>query len=228
MAYPKGTLPYIEGQPIITLKEAREQGLSRYFTGVPCKHGHLCERDVGSRVFIQCRREKFTKWQKTEHGRAYKKAIYKADPVYHRAFTKRWQAKNTDKKRAYSEQYYSNPINRERRHFMHQKWAARNLDYYRAKDAQRRAQKQNATPWWADLDAIRAIYAEMLRLNKETGIAHHVDHIVPLVSKKVCGLHVSWNLRIVTATENMKKHNRLLEDIEMEEEYKARQLTLFG
>lgn len=71
----------------------------------------------------------------------------------------------------------------------------------------RRAAKLQRTPPWADLDAMRAVYAEANRLTQETGIPHHVDHIVPLQGRLVSGLHVHNNLQILTGSENSKKRN---------------------
>ena len=67
-----------------------------------------------------------------------------------------------------------------------------------------------ATPPWADLKKIQSFYTEAKRLTKETGIAHHVDHIYPLKGKYVSGLHCEHNLQILTATENIRKGNRCL------------------
>lgn len=39
---------------IISREEARERGLKRYFTGTPCKHGHISERYVGNRCCASC------------------------------------------------------------------------------------------------------------------------------------------------------------------------------
>lgn len=65
-----------------------------------------------------------------------------------------------------------------------------------------------ATPTWADLDKIEAIYDEAARLTRETGIKHHVDHFYPLRSKTMCGLHVETNLQILTAVDNLRKSNK--------------------
>lgn len=72
---------------------------------------------------------------------------------------------------------------------------------------QRKAAKMLRTPQWADHDAIAKIYRECDRVTRLTKIAHHVDHIVPLQGRNVSGLHVENNLQILTATENVRKHN---------------------
>jgi hypothetical protein len=56
---------------------------------------------------------------------------------------------------------------------------------------------------------IRLIYEECQRLSKETGILHHVDHIIPLA---LGGLHHPSNLQILTAEENLKKGCKLISD----------------
>jgi len=79
------------------------------------------------------------------------------------------------------------------------------------KKAKRRAAQLNATPIWLtkdQLDEIKNIYDRCRYISKQTGIIHHVDHIVPLKGKNVRGLHVPWNLQVITATENLSKGNR--------------------
>ena len=82
-----------------------------------------------------------------------------------------------------------------------------NRDKINSKQSKRRASKLNATVKWANHEKIKNIYAECALKTKETGIKHHVDHIIPLVSKFVCGLHCENNLQIITALENLTKNN---------------------
>ncbi len=75
-------------------------------------------------------------------------------------------------------------------------------------EAKRRASKLQRTPMWADCTQIKLVYTERHKLSKETGIEYHVDHIVPLLGENVCGLHVHYNLQIITAKENLSKGNK--------------------
>jgi hypothetical protein len=77
----------------------------------------------------------------------------------------------------------------------------RGKELHKACEARRRATKLNATPPWADLDAIKEFYRNCPK-------GYHVDHIAPLKGKNICGLHVLDNLQYLTATENIKKGNR--------------------
>ena len=97
---------------------------------------------------------------------------------------------------------------RERSLELHRMWVENNRGRKNAINAARRAAMLQATPTWADFDEISKVYMECARISKETGVPHHVDHIIPLKGKSVCGLHVAANLRIITAKENLKKSNK--------------------
>lgn len=71
------------------------------------------------------------------------------------------------------------------------------------------ARKLNAMPSWADLEEIESIYLKARKMTKSTGIKHHVDHVIPLRGKLVCGLHVHGNMQVLTAFENQSKGNKI-------------------
>ena len=86
----------------------------------------------------------------------------------------------------------------------------------RARCSLRRKRHQSATPPWLTKEqkrAIKAVYAAAIQATEATGILYHVDHIVPLANPAVCGLHVPWNLRILSASENIEKGNRVWPDM---------------
>ena len=109
-------------------------------------------------------------------------------------------------KKAFNKAYHE--ANREAVAAKGKAWAQANPDKVNANIARRRADKLRATPAWADHAAIAAIYAEAARLDAIAGPAH-VDHVIPLRGKTVCGLHN--NLRVITGDENMRKGNRVID-----------------
>jgi predicted RND superfamily exporter protein len=88
-----------------------------------------------------------------------------------------------------------------------------NRPKFNVRNALRRSAKLNRTPSWlteADHTSIMNFYDEAKLREIETGTKFHVDHIIPLQGDTVCGLHVPWNLQVITAYENLSKGNKLL------------------
>lgn len=121
----------------------------------------------------------------------------------------RYAAKREAIQAARTAYYQTNPKARERLQRYQEAYYHQNKDQFVARVAKRRAAKHRAVPLWADTKAIAKIYQSAAELTKATGIQHHVDHIVPLQGRTVCGLHVEYNLQVIPAIENRRKFNRL-------------------
>lgn len=167
----------------ISRQEAAAAGAKRYFTGRPCKHGHAAERYAKNGQCVECARTR--------------------NALYGRA----WYAANSERKRASNQAWKA--ANQELDRTSDRAWRAANQAKRQALNQTREATKLKATPLWACKKTIESVYAEANRLSIDTGIVHHVDHIIPLRSPLVCGLHVQGNLRAIPAVDNLRKGNRL-------------------
>lgn len=88
------------------------------------------------------------------------------------------------------------------------RWKAKNAHRVRAYLDKRKQFLKQAKPSWAnDFFISEAYHLARLRTTL-TGIPWQVDHIVPLVSDLVCGLHWEGNLQVITRTENATKNNK--------------------
>jgi hypothetical protein len=142
--------------------------------------------------------------------RASARRRYLADIEARKASMKEnYQRNKAERLRQTREWHAANP---EKVRVSRRKWAKSNPGKVSEYWATRDARKKNACPSWADMKAIRKVYNDARAVTKATGIQQHVDHIIPLLGKTVCGLHVAWNLRIVPAQENMKKGNKVIVD----------------
>lgn len=87
-----------------------------------------------------------------------------------------------------------------------------NLPKYAFYAMKRHTTKLNATPSWLTKNQLREI-ATFYEVASWYSEPMHVDHIIPLQGKKVCGLHVPWNLQVIPAVDNIRKGNRFENDI---------------
>lgn len=133
-----------------------------------------------------------------------------ASPEVFRERDKLRRAKN---KKKFSEQskarYAKNP---EAKKQSVEKWRKNNLSKAGEIRNRYRLRKINAMPNWLTpihMAQIQEFYDIALAKTTQTGIIHHVDHIHPLRGNGFNGLHVPWNLQVLTKKENLHKLNNM-------------------
>lgn len=110
---------------------------------------------------------------------------------------------NADRSRAYTKKYTEE--NQTKTKEALKSWASRNRAKLNASNAKREALKIQATPKWLSVEQLKVIESFYFDASSR-GLT--VDHQIPLRSKHVCGLHVPWNLQLLTKSENSSKGNR--------------------
>lgn len=187
-----------------TRAEAKATGATHYFTGEPCKHGHIAPRKTKG-ACVEClkaewekgnqtRAEYFRKYNQSEAGQKAKKEYYERNKE---SVIARAQARPDADKRRYKKNHkITNP------------------DMYKELVSLRRRRFRQATPKWLTAEQrmeIRLKYRLAIEMSRATGVRYAVDHIIPLQGEEVCGLHVPWNLQVIPQEENLKKYNKLVD-----------------
>ncbi len=222
---------------VISRKEARERGLTRYFTGKPCKHGHLSDRLTSDGNCKECSREKDRKKYRDnpEHFSEKARRYRKENPISTKLRREKYYAENREKicEKAREERRMFPEKTRQRRmksYYKHREKSLQDAKEWRSKNPEllkdihrnsyiknraRYIQKANARR--AEIvrqgevfikykEGVEAVYNECADMGRD----YHVDHIIPLNNPLVSGLHVPWNLEIVTSEYNLWKSNKLL------------------
>jgi hypothetical protein len=187
-----------------TRKEAKAIGAKYYFTEEPCKYGHIAIRKTKG-ACVECLK---IEWQQGVKKRAdYFYTYNRLEEVKEAKHS--WYQRNRDK---VIEAAKTRPAAQLREY--RNTWKENNKVQVRADTKARRRKHREATPKWLSRkqkSEIRQLYQIAITMSQTTGEQYVVDHIVPLRSDEVCGLHVSWNLRVITQEENLKKSNKLLD-----------------
>ena len=180
-----------------TRKEAQATGAKFYFTGEPCVRGHIALRKTKG-ACLECVREDWALDNERRKGKPKTEAA--------KAAAKRYYEKN---RQAVIARAAARPTEEKRR--LQAEYKNRNVDVVRADTSVRKRRHREATPKWltpAERLQMRDLYLQARKLTELTRERYVVDHIVPLRGEEVCGLHVPWNLRVITQEENLKKSNK--------------------
>ena len=121
-------------------------------------------------------------------------SYYYKDKTKHRLSANKWMAENPEKVLE-----------------IKKSWKKRNPLQVKTDNAKRSALKRSASVNW-DLELTEFVFEEAHHLrglrDAITGFKWHVDHVLPLQGKQVCGLHVWNNFAVIPATINLKKSNK--------------------
>ena len=210
---------------MISRADAKVAGLKRYFTGKPCKLGHISERNVIGKHCCSCVAGNSRRWRSENHERTLaskrnarnsnkdraldRERQYRLiNPGKTASVARQWRKRNTEKAREYQRAWREK--NHQKSLEIQRKYRLEKPEMVRAKNAVRRACKRSACPTWVNRFELVAIYAACPD-------GHHVDHIVPLKGitpdgRPVSGLHVPWNLRHLPSRENTGRRNRISPD----------------
>lgn len=159
---------------IITLKQAKTFKFKHFFTGKPCKHGHISKRFVINRTCCKCLNlSKLRRKQKI-------KQYYRNNAEYFKQCSKQYRRNNPGKSALYNQ---------------------RRFKYLK-----------ESIPSWYETELVQQFYVKRDKLNKKWQTNFQVDHIIPILSKTVCGLHCWANLQLLDASVNQSKYNSYQQD----------------
>ena len=198
---------------------------TQYVSDKKCRRGHNVFYKTSGRC-VECRNSSNGRWlvdnretARTSSSQWYWRNVEAVAAAHARwralnsevktASDARWAAANPEARNAISARWRAR--NPEKARNVQTRWRARNPAKVAAAASRRRAAILKATPSWLNVRQhleMNYMYEKAAKLREKTGDMYHVDHVVPLRGKNVCGLHVPWNLQLLEDADNWRKGNR--------------------
>jgi 5-methylcytosine-specific restriction endonuclease McrA len=185
---------------IISRQEAKALGLLRYFTGKPCKRGHIAERYTKRKVCFACQKEDHKRERvefpekRRERDRKSERKRIAANPEKEKARQKRWRDNNLDRVRA--------TLRASRKRTNHYE---KFREYYRHLAKISKARRKGAEGTHTRKQVIALLEMQCGRCvycGKNIRKGFHEDHIIPLARG---GTNYIENIQLTCPTCNLNK-----------------------
>jgi hypothetical protein len=200
---------------LVTWSEAKASGLKHYFTGKPCKRGHIALRQTSALRCMECAKEKQAERMKDPEKRAKQIKIVTEYNKKRRATDSNFRMRDNEYRKKWTHKKMQDP-----------EYAAKVIKQGRIASAKRRAinpsanrfkaanykiSKYKRIPGWLtkeDRTKMKSVYAMRDWLNWTVPNGNYqVDHVIPLRGVSVSGFHVPENLQIIRGSDNARKGN---------------------
>lgn len=162
-----------------------------------------CEKERKAKSYLENRENILAKQTTYNQNNKSAKSLY----------DKEYRLQNTEKLKVKNKKSYED--NKQQVLERSKIWKKNNPAKVILKNARKRASKLKAMPSWLTKDHktfIEIQYQMASLLTERFGIEFHVDHIDPLKSKYLSGLHVPWNLQVIPAADNIRKSNKIIQE----------------
>jgi hypothetical protein len=192
---------------------------------IECFGIHKQRKDGISLWCKECNRNCVNKYRSTDVGRENHRLQelerHHKNPGPVRARAKKWRSENLERaKKSNSEcrrRRMDNPELRKKEYARIAQWEKDNKARVAARRRSNKLLRMNAQPKWLSpiqKAQMQEFYEIALARQIQTGEKHHVDHIFAIKGKSFNGLHVPWNLQVMTRTENDKKFTKVPKEFE--------------
>lgn len=190
---------------IVPRSVAIDRGMMRYFTGRPCKHGHVSERRTSRGDCVTCYQSRLAEYRELNKDHISKANIkYKKEnrDRYSQKY-KEWLSKNKKRKYEYTRKWAEK--NKDRRRFLLRRWQENNRDRVRYKNNERKARQRGADGSYSSEDIASMFSKQSGRCascRKSIKAGYHIDHIEPISRG---GSNYPSNLQLLCQTCNLSK-----------------------
>lgn len=194
---------------LISRKEAKEQGLKHYFTGIPCIQGHISNRLVSCCKCVDCcnvwriDNPSYNKeWR--ENNPEYDKQHYIQTKEIRLERSSKWFEEHPDYQKQWGyehKEYYQ---------ILGKQWRKDNPHKVNEQTKLRNTKLEQAIPIWYEEELVKQLYQKRDELNELWGTNFVVDHIIPLNprNRSVSGLHCWANLQLLDSSLNGSKKDK--------------------